>query len=413
MRSEPSDSAWVYAGAERAGILTRHAEGCTFSYEESYRQGAGRERGSLGASLPIEEKTHLYRGANVHPYFAGLLPEGWRLGLVTQNLKASPDDFFSLLLAVGKDAIGDISVCRPGQQPEDLTPDLLLREEELDFDEVQDRIRERFQRKDAIAAIPGVQKKVSAAMISLPVRMREKKRALAWILKLTPTDYPQLVENEAFFMQCAKECGLQVAPTRLLRDRYGRSGLLVQRFDRVPAVDALRSPMRRIPQEDLCQVLGRFPADKYHVDCREVLEGLSHCDAAQVQRLYALRLWTFSYLIANGDLHAKNFSIYKPRPNLGWLLTPAYDLLSTLPYGDARMALRLEGHGAKLTRHHFLAQASRFGIPAPAIERVIDALLRRLAPCLGRLETIGLEERKTQHLHRVIETRMKALVSAD
>ncbi|MGH3318924.1 MAG: hypothetical protein ACRDN9_01870 [Streptosporangiaceae bacterium] len=35
----------------------------------------------------------------------------------------------------------------------------------------------------------------------------------------------------------ADACGLAVAETQLVHDRLGRAGLLVRRFDRVPATD--------------------------------------------------------------------------------------------------------------------------------------------------------------------------------
>jgi hypothetical protein len=48
--------------------------------------------------------------------------------------------------------------------------------------------------------------------------------------------------------------GLATAETRLVFDRDGRSGLLVTRFDRRAG--------RRLHQEDACQLLDRYPADK-------------------------------------------------------------------------------------------------------------------------------------------------------
>lgn len=46
----------------------------------------------------------------VPPYFAGLLPESRRLTALQRAIKTSADDEFSLLLAIGHDAIGDVQV---------------------------------------------------------------------------------------------------------------------------------------------------------------------------------------------------------------------------------------------------------------------------------------------------------------
>ena len=53
--------------------------------------------------------------------------------------------------------------------------------------------------------LAGVQPKVSAAMLSAPIRTRSGPA----ILKLNPVQYPLIVENERFFMTMAGACGLR------------------------------------------------------------------------------------------------------------------------------------------------------------------------------------------------------------
>ena len=54
-----------------------------------------------------------------------------------------------------------------------------------------------------------------------------------------------------------------------------------------------------------------------------------------------LRAVTLNVLLGNGDAHAKNFSLlHHP---LGTLrLTPLYDLMSTLYYGDDQLAMHID-----------------------------------------------------------------------
>ena len=58
--------------------------------------------------MPLSEE--VYKSNVLFPFFDGLIPEGWLLGLVNRNWKIDPQDRFGLLLAVCKDCIGDVIV---------------------------------------------------------------------------------------------------------------------------------------------------------------------------------------------------------------------------------------------------------------------------------------------------------------
>ncbi|MCP5084652.1 MAG: HipA domain-containing protein, partial [Alphaproteobacteria bacterium] len=120
-----------------------------------------------------------------------------------------------------------------------------------------------------------------------------------------------------------------------------------------------------------------------------------------------LQLQALSYLIANGDLHAKNISIQVAHGHTR--LTPIYDLLSTLPYGDGDLAIQIEGRGKKLKRQHFLACGERIGIRPAATNRMLNSLLKGIAPSIARLNQIGLPPRKTTHLERTMRQRLADL----
>jgi hypothetical protein len=53
-------------------------------------------------------------GGAVPPFFAGLLPEGVRLGVVTSSTKTSADDHFTWLLANGAGTFGNVRVVPAG-----------------------------------------------------------------------------------------------------------------------------------------------------------------------------------------------------------------------------------------------------------------------------------------------------------
>jgi serine/threonine-protein kinase HipA len=248
------DHADVYLGDDVVASLRRLPDDdISFSYSNlslEPRQSV-RDR-SVSWSLPVTaDYPFITTGGAVPPFFAGLLPEGVRLGVVTSSTKTSTDDHLTLLLAIGADTIGNVRVLPVGSEPPQ-NPPMFVPERDSDFQAVFQRLTGSVE-ADPVG-LSGVQPKVSAAMWSTPANTTLGPA----ILKLNPpTGYPRLVENEHFFMRMAADCGLRTARTRLLHDAEGRSALLLDRFDRRGNV--------RIPQEDACQVANLYPASKYRI----------------------------------------------------------------------------------------------------------------------------------------------------
>lgn len=403
MTTRAAERADVYKGSELAGTLLRTSHGASFQYASALAQShAGDPLRAVAFSLPVRSEPYEVFGTNLHTFFAGLLPEGLRLRALVRSLKTSEDDLFSLLLASGADAVGDVAVAQPGAVPREQGPVAdTLKLDQLSFRELLAESL-RYELGTGDVAIAGVQPKVSAAMISFPVRAAHKKRA--HILKLSPSEFPRLVENEHFFMRVAAALGLDVATTRIVHDRDGEAALLVDRFDRVPDKHGV---LHKLHQEDACQLLDRYPADKYRIGLSDVAGALEVCSAPVAERLKLLRLQAYSYLIANGDLHGKNVSICVVGTRVA--LTPAYDLLSTLPYGDKALALSMEGRDDKLKAAHFIAFGERIGVRAAATTRMLAALCDGLTPWLRKISEIGLDVRRTTQLERVITQRLAAL----
>jgi serine/threonine-protein kinase HipA len=246
-------------------------------------------------------------------------------------------------------------------------------------------------------------------MISFPVRAGGRARAgnrAFRILKLEPPALPRLVQNEHFFMRAAADVGIEVAACRLLTDRDGATGLLVDRFDRI------RDPegrVRCVHQEDGCQLLDRYPADKYAVSIDDLARSLDVCATPKLEIAKLIRLVAYAYVIANGDLHAKNVGVVIAEGSARLVLSPAYDLLSTLPYGDAKMALSLAGRDASLRRRHFVELGARHGVREKVVASILDRICDGVAPWIDRIGEIGLSERKTAHLARTLARRRDEL----
>jgi serine/threonine-protein kinase HipA len=91
--------------------------------------------------------------------------------------------------------------------------------------------------------------------------------------------------------------------------------------------------------EDFAQVFGVAPDEKYsHANYRGIARvlGIETGDSGVAE---FIRRLVFSTLIGNADMHLKNWSLIYPDRRTP-VLSPAYDLLSTIPYiADDKMAL--------------------------------------------------------------------------
>lgn len=400
VRSVEEASVWK-AGIEAGRLVRRHDGSVAFRYLPAYLSGGGT---AVAWTLPVSEEPVVASAGAVPPFFAGLLPEGARLTALVARVRTSVDDMLSLLLAVGEDTIGDVTVTPVGAEPSTWRPAVRVEDPSaLDLGRLFDEVVASVGPTTALA-LPGVQEKVSAEVISFPARAGEAGEPV--IIKLQPAAFPRLIENERFFLDVARSSRLAASPATLVRDAAGAAALLVRRFDRRRIGDQLVA----LPQEDACQVMGRFPGDKYRLETLDVITALAdRCAAPVVARRDLLAQVALAYLIGNGDLHAKNLSIGW-RPDLdGWAVTPAYDVLSTLPYGDPRMALPIEGRRDSLTRRRLLAVGRVLGVAERALEREVDPIVAAVADAADQVGEIGFDDRRSRDLAKALRYRCRQL----
>lgn len=391
----------VLKAGKRAASLHRRKDAVVFAYEEDW-VAAGAE--AVATTLPLSrEPVMTHAPGALPPFFSGLLPEGRRLSALRTAVKTSADDELTLLLAVGGDAVGDVQVVPAGGDPADIEARAVVEDwKEVRFAELFSASVGGASGLDRVA-LPGVQEKVSARMISVPVARAHDR----FVLKLEAPEFPHLVANEAFFLEAGRRAGLETARAEVVHDAEGAPGLLVRRFDR--SEDASGHPIM-LAQEDGCQVLGRYPADKYRVSTEEVVEALSSaCQARPVAALTLLRQVAFAYLSCNGDAHAKNFSVRRLADG-EWRVTPAYDVPSSYPYGDTTMALSLNGRDREdIGRADFLALGASVGLRTRAVERALDDLCERTDAWIDDVTGLPFDGRVLHKLQKAIEYRRDRL----
>ena len=384
-----ADTVVVSKAGVIAATLQRLVDGSIeFSYLPDY---AGPP---IASGLPLGIAPVITSNGGLPPFFTNLLPEGRRLTAIRRLLKAPADDDLSMLLAVGGDLVGDVEVTVPGAAPLAMA-EVHARVGSFDRVSFADVLENALGPTGLIASgIPGVQDKVSSAMITLP-------QGPHYILKLSPPEFPFLVENEAFFLEAARASGLRVATASLVHDRNGVAGLQVTRFDRADG--------ERLAVEDACQVLNVYPVRKYDQPAVHVVDALAaRCQARPVAARDLYAQMAFAYLSGSGDAHAKNFSVVQDR-NGEWRVAPAYDLPSTYPYGDTTMALSVEGRTSGLTRARMLSFADTIGLSRRAAIRCLDDLTSAADVWLERLGELPFDERRIHALGRFLRYRQREL----
>ena len=96
----------VFVQNTYAGIITETDTGYEFKYDEDYLVSS--EAVPVSLTLPLTHEP--YRSNALFPFFDGLIPEGWLLGVVERNWKIDGKDRFGLMLVACADCIGDVRI---------------------------------------------------------------------------------------------------------------------------------------------------------------------------------------------------------------------------------------------------------------------------------------------------------------
>ena len=258
--------------------------------------------------------------------------------------------------------------------------------------------------------VSGVQDKlsISDSTITIPIELNSAASA---ILKLSPSANPWLVENEHFFLKVAARCGFKVARTRIVTDRNGVAGLLVGRFDRVRSGGRLH----RLHQEDGCQLVNKYPAEKYRISLADACRSFQEfADFPIPENLELLRRQAFAYLMGNGDMHAKNLSLYSPDASNVFGQTPLYDVVCTALYPklDTRVALAMDGKDDNFKMGDFLKFARRFEIAETSVRSAIGTLLNKFEPWIARVSELPFDPKDVERAQNLMAQRVSKLREA-
>ena len=338
MASESTTGLEVWLLNQRAGTLW--LKDCELQFQYSALWLEQPQAIALSQSLPLQAEPFGDRACR--PFFAGLLPEGQLRQRIAQQCQISRSNDFGLLVVIGGDCAGAVSLVVGDQVA---APDAVEWLEQDQLIALLDDLPQRpmlAQRDGLRLSLAGAQDKLPVVFDGARIGLPLGSTASTHILKPAIAAVEGSVINEAFCMALGKAMGLQVADAEILA-AGDRQVLLVRRYDRRRG-DGER--WLRLHQEDFCQALGIQPELKYQNEggpdltaCFGLLRRATRPSAPQVIRL--LDAVAFNALIGNHDAHAKNFSLlYTERTPT---LAPLYDLLCTAVYPTltAKMAMKL------------------------------------------------------------------------
>lgn len=348
----------------------------------------------LSLSLPVANRK--YPQGVVRAFLDGLLPEGEFRQSIARDVGVSPVDTYGLIQALGRDCAGAL-VVQPADNPPPPQPMTTTAEplSAAEIDEIVSNLRSAPLGAGGRVrvSLAGVQEKL------LLTRMPDGSwgrpvdgTPSTHILKPEIAAYPQTVENEAFCMRLAKHLGLDVAKVETT-EVAGRKLIVIERYDREVGPDG---SVQRIHQEDFCQATGTPPETKYEGNggpsLRAVADILqSFAAPGSLERL--LQAVTLNVLLGNGDAHGKNFSLLHHGSGV-LTVTPLYDLISTLHYGDKRLAMSIDSvqRTDRVTGERIVNEAARWGLSRRLATEIVSSVLDNAPAAIAaaRQETDGV-----------------------
>jgi len=245
------------------------------------------------------------------------------------------------------------------------------------LDEMEKLAKEAVQLS---VTVPGVQPKLSLGWIKTVLEDGHNGRLTImdaleglYILKPQNAKYGQMPENEHLSMKLAELFKINTVPSNMIRLASGELCYLIRRIDR-------KKDNSRIHMIDFLQIL---ELDDKYLGTMEIV-GKTIGDLSVNTLLDKLRffeLTLFNFLIGNNDMHLKNFSMLFT--DLGWELSPAYDLLNVkiiLPNDNDDTALFLGGKKNNFNRGYF----DQFGKVLKLNDKQISSVYRKLDSWLPR-----------------------------
>ena len=239
------------------------------------------------------------------------------------------------------------------------------------LDEMEKLAREAVEMS---VTVPGVQPKLSLGWIKNNLENGHKDRLTImdaleglYILKPQNSQYEQMPENEHLSMKLAALFKIEVVPSNLIRLSSGELCYITKRIDR-------KNDNSKIHMIDFLQIMEL--EDKYLGTMENLGKTIGELSVnTLMDKLRFFELTLFNFIIGNNDMHLKNFSMWLSV--IGWVLSPAYDLLNVkiiLPKDQEDTALLFGGKKKNFNKGYF----DRFGEVLNLNQKQMNSVYKKL-----------------------------------
>lgn len=406
----------LIAGRLAGSVEQRDGGALSFEYDAKY------DGVPLSISMPVSNR--VFSDKTVRPFLSGLLPDSYDVrSSLGREYHVSADNPFALLRHIGLDCPGAVQFCAE----EDLAK-IQNRGEEIvavSEEEIARRLRKglgnraaRWETASEHWSLGGQQSKFALRQEQGAWYSCEGAAATTHIFKPGIADLKLSALNEFVCLKLTQACGLPASEVNYYVFD-GEPAIVATRYDRLRDAEGR---VRRLHQEDFCQVLGVYPDQKYPEqggpsvrDIAEVCKRTGVPAAANIAQY--LDMLFFNYLIGAPDAHAKNYSLLLGRTDA--YLAPSYDVASLLPYAERPYNIRLaqgiagENRVGRLSARRLakfvkVNGLEEFGLTGPlladrlaALAMVVPARLDDVLAAHGNLP--GIDELGSRFLPRVRE----------
>lgn len=402
---------YVFYRDELAGMLYQTGDDrLQFSYNSQWVDSP--HGFSLCPTLPLE-KNRTFGNLITRAFFENLLPEGTAKDRINQIHRDIAKDTFRFLEKFGEDCAGSFVITPNSHYPATVVPDeveeILLSELDSVLDKQQDLGTFIQQHHHGRFSLAGAQDKIAVIFHDGKFYIPTRGGATTHILKPLIKRFEggvSTVQNEHFCMSLAKEVGMNVPGSFIVKNKYPY--YVVERYDRYINEQGYAE---RLHQFDFCQGQGYLARKKYEDDGGPTLEQnfnfIKSVSAVPAKDLEAYVDWlVFNLVIGNNDSHSKNISFIYNHGELR--LAPFYDLLSTALYRKitGRFAFGFGKQGQKqyywykLLRFHFENTSKNLNVHRQYFSEKILKMCEKIETCIDNVK-VENENNYGVSLHRL------------
>lgn len=426
-RKREAKDLYIFMNGRHVGTLLREATGhLTFTYAENWLNWVNTRPISL--SMPLTEVP--FKGVIVDNFFDNLLPDNETIrSRIQARFNAPSKKCFDLLSYIGGDCVGALQILSQSKA----TNIKQIKAVEIHDDAIEETLKHyqiaplgMDRAFDFRISIAGAQEKTALLWYQKKWQLPQGVTPTSHIIKLpigniahAGIDLSESVENEWLCLKILSAYQLPVNQANIVRFGDVKT-LVVERFDRQWSKN--RDWLMRLPQEDLCQALGKPSALKYESDggpgIKDIMQILLGAKDPINDRKNFMKAVFIFWVLGAIDGHAKNFSI-KLESQGRYQLTPLYDVISAYPMATKReldwkklkMAMSLKGKSrhyawSSIQPRHWLAMANECQFSEIMMQSIVDEVFDQMDHVIDEVSAL-LPTNFPRHISESIFTGMR------